>query len=587
MVDQVIAGRYRVDRHLPDDIAVTYRATDLILGRTVRLRVVDNHPGVLDAARRAAMVTDARLVRVLDVGTISEDRGYVVTEQVQGSSLSEMLTSGHLHPDQARTIIGEAASALEVARRRGVHHLALRPSSVHMARDGRVVLTGLAIDAALLGRGETDEAASSVDSFDLVRLLYAALTGAWPVLATDQLAAGIPRAPLDAQGRPLSVAEMAPNVDAALADVCDSLISGQPEPELPSQVARMLEPWGEVRAFGHHDIGPATPTRLQETPAPAAPATAFGASGMTQPSVTPYDEPQYGVQPPVSPQAAPYGRDQGTEVWPAESFEESRSTGFYASAVPSFPADAQPPAAVQPPPAASHGAVRREPGTDPVPVVRSRQYSSTPPNNMIILAGVLVGVLVVSVVAVAALFNRPDTPVVAVTDPAASQVEEPQTAVESSEPTPTTTTFVPTGEPFVVESITSYDPADTEGEHAELVAKLFDGDPNSEWYTRTYSNDTFGGLKPGVALVVTLSTNSEISSVTLDSVSYGGNIEIREFDGTNPAGGAVLASGAIDGTTTFELDSPTQMTSFVIWVGQLPTAEDGAFRLNVSEVTIH
>ncbi|MCL2849582.1 MAG: hypothetical protein FWE61_06020, partial [Micrococcales bacterium] len=147
MVDDVIAGRYRVDQVLPDDVpaAATSKATDTILGRTVLVRVLpSDRPALLDAARRAALVTDARLARVLDVGTLPDGRGYVINEQVSGTSLTTMLARGPLSPGVARSVIGETASAIDVARRRGVHHLALRPSVVHVAPDGRVVLTGLA-----------------------------------------------------------------------------------------------------------------------------------------------------------------------------------------------------------------------------------------------------------------------------------------------------------------------------------------------------------------------------------------------------------------------------------------------------------
>src|SRR6478736_1290534 len=149
----VLAGRYRVVQPVASDLvgASAWQATDQILDRPVRVRVLESGAvaPALDAARRAALVTDPRLVRVLDVGT-HEGYGYVVSEQLVGPSLARLVAQAPLTADQARAVVGEAASALEVARRRGVHHLALRPSVLHVTDDGRIVVSGLGLDAGLL-----------------------------------------------------------------------------------------------------------------------------------------------------------------------------------------------------------------------------------------------------------------------------------------------------------------------------------------------------------------------------------------------------------------------------------------------------
>ena len=108
----VLAGRYRVLSPVVSDLAgaSAWQATDQILDRPVRVRILE-HGAVapaLDAARRAALVTDARLVRVLDVGT-HEGYGYVVSEQLVGQSLARLVAQGPLTADQARAVVGEAA----------------------------------------------------------------------------------------------------------------------------------------------------------------------------------------------------------------------------------------------------------------------------------------------------------------------------------------------------------------------------------------------------------------------------------------------------------------------------------------------
>ena len=250
----VLAGRYRVLSPVVSDLegASAWQATDQILDRPVRVRILE-HGAVapaLDAARRAALVTDSRLVRVLDVGT-HEGYGYVVSEQLAGPSLARLVADGPLTAEQARAVVGEAASALEVARRRGVHHLALRPSVLHVSPDGRVLLGGLALDAALLGDAGGDARSTSrADAVGLVRLLYAALTGLWPAdPRTPQTPGGetLPPAPM-VNGAPVAPADLVPGVPNDLDTLCVVTLGPNDDgPHSPGELVRELEPWGEIR----------------------------------------------------------------------------------------------------------------------------------------------------------------------------------------------------------------------------------------------------------------------------------------------------------------------------------------------------
>ncbi|MDR3068658.1 MAG: hypothetical protein LBU50_04060, partial [Cellulomonas sp.] len=272
----VIAGRYRVDDMLPDDIpgATTSTATDMILGRTVLVRLVPaGRPALLDAARRAALVTDARLARVLDVGTMPDGRGYVINEQVTGASLATMLRRGPITAGLARSVIGETASAVDIARRRGVHHLTLRPSAVHVAQDGRVVLTGLAIDAALLDLHLADAEATGVDTEDLIRLLYATLCGLWPSRPDDLVLSGLPAAPSDSPGQWVPPSAVLP--EAGIPDdldrLCRTLGAGR-GPVTPSDVVQALEPWAQIRVQSSSEASPVGQRQPAARPQPAAAA---------------------------------------------------------------------------------------------------------------------------------------------------------------------------------------------------------------------------------------------------------------------------------------------------------------------------
>ncbi|HEY0215117.1 MAG TPA: protein kinase family protein [Cellulomonas sp.] len=275
-----IAGRYRLDEPLPADLpgAERWAGRDQILARDVSITLVTGARtgAVVDAARRAALVIDPRLARILDVGT-TDGTGYVVTEAVEGRTLAALTARAPLPADQARAVVGEAAAALEVARRRGVHHLALRPAALRVTSAGRVVLDGLAVDGELLGGTSGGaHATSRSDTVGLVRLLYAALTGRWPVApgaeqstATaptfDEWAAqtaiapatttdgpafdpGLPIAP-DADGTPVPPGDLVPAVPADLDTLCSVTLGPHDDgPHSPGELVRELEPWRAVRA---------------------------------------------------------------------------------------------------------------------------------------------------------------------------------------------------------------------------------------------------------------------------------------------------------------------------------------------------
>src|SRR3954454_14762964 len=151
----VLAGRYRLEERVrtrPD--GSTWRAVDETLERPLLVRVFSagppHGPEIIDATRRAALVEDARLQRVLAAG---EERGtaYIVLERVPGRSLGELLAGGPLPAESARRIVGEAAQPLDRASTRGLHHLRLRPTSLIIGQDGVVTVSGTAIDAAAHG----------------------------------------------------------------------------------------------------------------------------------------------------------------------------------------------------------------------------------------------------------------------------------------------------------------------------------------------------------------------------------------------------------------------------------------------------
>ncbi|WP_148220808.1 hypothetical protein [Xylanimonas cellulosilytica] len=254
----VVVDRYRLEQPASTDLAdaSVWQARDTILDRPVRVTFLDGSQATaaLDAARRAALVSDPRLSRVLDVGSTriaGTPVGYVVTEPYSGATLTEIISSGLVDAQQARAVVGEAAAALDLAAQRGVHHLTLRPEAVRV--DGhRVVVTGLGLDAGLAGVDGAGIDGAASDARDLAALAYYALTARWagdsldePWIATD-VVRPLP-AQRDERGVPVRLSSLVPHVDPVLDDVVSRALGAAGDgPASPGVVAEALRPWGEV-----------------------------------------------------------------------------------------------------------------------------------------------------------------------------------------------------------------------------------------------------------------------------------------------------------------------------------------------------
>src|SRR6516164_319554 len=194
----LLAGRYRlVDQTSVGTGWTFWKATDEVLARSVTvLTFASGFPRTAEAitaARAASRLGDPRFSQVFDVED-GDELAYVVLEWVVGESLLDMLADGPLDAPRAVSLLSEAAQAMAAAHALGLTHLRLNPACLHWTRGSGVKITGLGIDATLAGpafsstaaedgAGHAAEMAPSpelVDTRDLGRLLYAALTGYWP-----------------------------------------------------------------------------------------------------------------------------------------------------------------------------------------------------------------------------------------------------------------------------------------------------------------------------------------------------------------------------------------------------------------------
>ena len=645
----VMVDRYRLVQPAATDLAAAeaWEAHDQILDRPVRVTFVDGPyaSAALDAARRAALVADPRLSRVLDVGSTdlgAGQRSYIISEPFRGTSLTEIVSGGLVDAQQARAVVGEAAAALEAAGQRGVHHLALRPESVRV--DGhRVVVTGLGIDAALAGvdggrEGTTGAAAAAADARDLVALAYYALTARWPGDSLDEpwIAPDTVR-PLPAQADAngiVPVSALVPHVDPDLDTLVNRTFgSAAPDaPTAPSDVVAALAPWGEVSVVAAlpQFVQPSTepPVRssvlgamgagagLPGTPPPAAPvrrpasgriarsgavagAAAAGAAGATQAfgaapaaqstqaippvgapaaqSSVPPPGPSTAAMPPVQ-QAAPAQSGQPTQAYGAAA-PAGYDAQAYGASQPAQPAQTAH-APVPPPPGGNGGEPRTDTGgfaSSPAP--KRRGVNPTP----IVLGLVVVLVLAGALWAFSQVMSPSDpAPVAGSAAPSQSEggggaAEEPSDDASSS----------PSETPEVRPVIKSGDQLDPEGDgqHPEAVDLAYDGDPSTFWYTMYFNSPDFAGLRSGLGYVIELEEPAPVTSITLNTNSSGGHVEVRATSRDEPTSGKVLAEGSFDSETTLDLSEETVADSFVLWITELPQT-NGKNYLELNEIVL-
>ena len=642
----LVAERYRLTRPLTGDLPGTqvWEARDEVLDRAVQVLVITDGPiaKALDAARRAALVAEPRLIRILDVGE-TVGVGYVISEALHGPSLQELVSRGPIAAGQARALVGEAAAALETARRRGVHHLALRPSVLRRTADGRVVLTGAAIDGTLTGTTLGDARSTSrADAVGLVALLYFALTGRWPGAKLP----GLPAAP-QVNGAPVPPSDLVPGVPNDLDTLCAVTLGLHDDgPHSPGELVRDLAPWPAVSVVDPVSlVDPSGPELADSTamidvaaifaaddaasaadPAAAAevPATSGGARTVARQSVRKtLGTPAPGsARPGTPPPAAPARRPSlptplpstavlgvpvlGVPVLGALGLASAASTASTGPIGPPIPPGVPPspspdgngvrPVASRPsgPPAFDPTARSPRPvaGSPGGPAGARRPVRFDPTRLVLLIAAlaVLIG-LGLAFKAFTAPGRHPSAGVKPPAVSTAPSAPAPSSATGSSSATPSTASSRPpagpAGSPIALSGAQSLDPppAGDNNEHPDEAGRAIDGNLATFWRSRTYKNPKMPG-RPGIGFAVTLAQPGNVTTVTLHVNGTGGNVEIRATDPSTPMTGAVLAQGAFGPDVTFTFAQPVQAQSIVLWITELPQTADGSNRIELAEVQV-
>ncbi|OYO02426.1 murein biosynthesis integral membrane protein MurJ [Enemella evansiae] len=238
-----LGGRYRLEEVLVRRANTqTWKAFDEVLSRPVLIHLLPpggDNDDLMNAARKAAVATDSRFLRVLDAapdpapGTTQQDDDgtrlgpYIVCEYAAGQSLQTLLAAGPLSALEAAWLVREVADALSGMHVQGLFHQRISPDTVIITATGNIKIVGFLLEAEMvpshheIAAGEDPE---TVDVMDLGRLLYCTLVSRWP----GGHAYGMPEAPMDAERRILTPRQVRAGVSPALDRICDQILSESP-----------------------------------------------------------------------------------------------------------------------------------------------------------------------------------------------------------------------------------------------------------------------------------------------------------------------------------------------------------------------
>ncbi|MFI9721445.1 protein kinase [Streptomyces sp. NPDC052396] len=296
----LLAGRYRIlDRIGRGGMGTVWRAEDTLLARQVAVKRLHVPPGLSDEdlatlyertrreASSAARISHPNVVVVHDV---VEDEGLpcIVMEYVPSRTLSDLLKSRTLTPEETARIGRGMIAALRAAHAAGVLHRDVKPGNVLLGADGRVVLTdfGIAYSAGNSTLTKTGEMVGSIDYIAPERV-----KGAKPSPAADLWALGATlyqalegRTPFQRDtpvetAYAIAVDPLQPPVNAGpLTRLVETLLAKEPELRPPAELVEQIlrEPAAESATVRMQQMSRMNPPAAQEPPAvqepPAAPA---------------------------------------------------------------------------------------------------------------------------------------------------------------------------------------------------------------------------------------------------------------------------------------------------------------------------
>jgi eukaryotic-like serine/threonine-protein kinase len=520
-------------------MAQVWRGTDEVLRRAIAVKILHPHLAadetfVMRFRHEAIAVARLSHPAIVNVYDTCSDNGTeaIVMELVRGHTLRDRLDEGPLDPWAAANIAAQVAGALDVAHAAGLVHRDIKPANILLSEDGRVKVGDFGI-------------AKAAESADLTQ--EGSFVGTAKYLAPEQV-----------ESKPVDGRTDLYSLGVVLYEMLTGRVPFEGDSSSATALARL-----------HQD--PLRPRQIR-------PGIPRPLEAITMRLLARSPDDRYRTASDVRAELLSAGADDrasGHEVDPT-----------VAGTIP--PAHHQPVTAftgpvgspVGPPgpagPSGPYGAVGPYgpggPATGPHTGVRfaDSERRWLVPTLLVILVAVALGVAGLLLQRSGSLLGDGD--------------DDPENS--------TTTTAAPTGESVGISRAIDFDPLSNDHEErSDLVGLAIDGDTNTAWETTSYRRPEleWGGLKPGVGLIVELNEAVPVSAVEVDSRFDGWDAEIYVADSANtdsldswgqPVG---RIDGADSGSNRVELDEPTEGGAVLVW---LTSQGSGRPQMEIAEIRV-
>ena len=131
-----------------------------------------------------------------------------------------------------------------------------------------------------------------------------------------------------------------------------------------------------------------------------------------------------------------------------------------------------------------------------------------------------------------------------------------------------------------LQGVGNYEPSGPPDKHANTASAATDGNPSTDWMTQHYFSPSFGGLMPGLGLVVNAGRSVKLGSLTVQTPTPGFTAQIQSGSAPNGPFAADSTPQTVSSSTTFHLNCATAQY-YVVWITQLPPGGKAA----ISEIT--
>jgi hypothetical protein len=141
---------------------------------------------------------------------------------------------------------------------------------------------------------------------------------------------------------------------------------------------------------------------------------------------------------------------------------------------------------------------------------------------------------------------------------------------------------------------------DPGGTRSELdgIERVVDGNPETMWKTERYNNrPDFGGLKPGMGILVSLGSAQKVSvEVLLSAPGVSAELRVGSADpGATKAGDSQIlqtykrVGEAVDNYNGTNMVFPVEEAAqyLLVWITQMPKVDDSHYQIGIQEIIIH